>query len=347
MVKLFLKFMENNPEKIPVEKPLKDIPVQTEDIAFKNEEMIACRKCERKNPPTRLKCLYCGAELEFSDAQSGFLKPVLRKLEQWEKGFNLIYLPDEKNLSERQQTEMAKMTRLEKGVLQKISEAKTPVPLARAESAKESEIIKQRLGEIGVETLILSDENFNIGKLPNRLRGLEFGENKMRLKLFNAEETVEILREELVLIVAGAIFERKVEATEKYNRKGENKLLNATETASDEMLIDIYSRDDSNGFRIEQNGFDFSCLGADKRMLAAENMKTLVEKLRKFAPNARFVDDYLKTRAILGNVWEVEERKDSKGLVRERFGKFNLGNVTTVNNLTQFTKYSRLQWHLL
>ena len=339
--------MENNPEKMPAEERLKDIPLQTEDIAFKSDEMIACRECERKNPPTRLKCLYCGAELEFDETQSGFVKPVLRKLEVWEKGFNLIYLPNGSDLSEEQQTEIAKMTRLEKGVLRKISEAKTPVPLARVESAKESEIIKQRLSEIGVETLILSDENFNLEKLPKRLRGLEFGENKMRLKLFNAEETVEILREELVLIVAGAIFERKVESTEKYNRKGENKLLNATETASDEMLIDIYSRDDSNGFRIEQNGFDFSCLGADKRMLAAENMKTLVEKLREFAPSARFVNDYLKTRAVLGNAWEVEERKDSKGLVRERFGKFNLGNVTTVNNLTQFTKYSRLQWHLL
>ncbi len=339
--------MENNSEKTSAEAHLKDIAVQAEDIAFKAEEMIVCRKCGRKNPPNRLQCLYCGAELEFDETQSGFVKPVLRKLEAWEKGFNLIYLPNGKDLSEHQQTETAKMMRLEKAFLQKISEAKMPVPLARAESAKEAEIIKQRLSEIGVETLIVSDENFNIEKSPKRLRGLEFCENKLRLKLFNIEETVEILREDLVLTVTGAIFERKVEATEKYNRKGENKLLNATETASDEILIDIYSRDNSNGFRIEQNGFDFSCLGADKKMLAAENIKTLVEKLREFAPDARFVDDYLKIRAILGNVWEVEERKDSKGLVREGFGKLNLGNITTVNNLMQFTKYSRLQWHLL
>lgn len=347
LVKLFIKIMGNNSEKIPVAEPLKDIPVQTEDIAFKDEEMIACEKCKRKNPPTRLKCLYCGAELEFSDAQSEFLKPILRKLEQWEKGFNLIYLPNDKDLSELQQIEIVKMTRLEKVALQKISEAKTPLPLARAESGKESEIIKQRLSEIGVETLILSDVKFNIEKLPKRLRGLEFGEHKIRLKLFNAEEIIELPGENLVLIVTGAIFERRVEATEKRSRKGENKLLNATETASDEMLIDIYSRDDSDGWRIEQNGFDFSCLGADKKLLAAENIKPLIEKLHQFAPNARFVDDYLKIRAVLGNVWEVEERKDSSGLVRERFGKFNLGNITTVNNLKQFTKYSRLQWHLL
>jgi hypothetical protein len=309
--------------------------------------MIVCRRCERQNPPTRLRCLYCNAELEFDAAQTRFIKPVLRKLEAWEKGFNLIYLPTENDLSEPQQTEITKQTRMEKAVLQKISEARTPLPLARAESVKEAEIIKQNLSKIGVETLVLSDENLTVEKFPKRLRGIEFGAGKLRLKLFNTDEIVEIPGEDLILIVTGAVFERRIEATEKRSRKGENKLLNATETASDEMLIDLYSRDDSAGLRIEQNGFDFSCLGADKKMLAAENLKALIEKLRDFAPNARFVDDYLKIRAVLGNVWEVEERKDSKGLVREKFGKFNLGNVTTVNNLAQFTKYSRLQRHLL
>ena len=339
--------MENNSEKISAEEPLKDIPVRAEDIAFKTDEMIVCRRCERQNPPTRLRCLYCNAELEFDADQTRFIKPVLRKLEAWEKGFNLIYLPTENDLSERQQTEITKQTRMEKAVLQKISEARTPLPLARAESVKEAEIIKQNLSKIGVETLVLSDENLTVGKFPKRLRGIEFSAGKLRLKLFNTDEIVEIPEEDLILIVTGAVFERKVEATEKRSRKGENKLLNATETASDELLIDLYSRNDSVGFRIEQNGFDFSCLGADKKMLAAENLKTLIEKLRDFAPNARFVDDYLKIRSVLGNVWEVEERKDSKGLVREKFGKFNLGNVTTINNLAQFTKYSRLHRHLL
>lgn len=339
--------MQNNSEKLSAESPLKDIPVREDDIAFKTEEMIVCGRCRRKNPPTRLRCLYCNTELEFDEDRSRFIKPVLRKLESWEKGFNLIYQPVEKDLTERQQAEIARQTRLEKEVLQKIFEARTPIPLARAESVKEAEIIKQNLSEIGIKTLILSDESFSIGKLPKRLRGLEFDENKLRLKLFNTEEIAEILKEDLALIVIGAIFERKVEATEKRNRKGENKLLNSTETASDEMIIDVYSRDDSVGFRIEQNGFDFSCLGANKKILAAENLKTLIRKLREFAPNARLVEDYLKIRAVLGKVWEVEERKDSKGLVREKFGKFNLGNITTVNNLAQFTKYSRTQWHLL
>jgi hypothetical protein len=339
--------MENIFEENDAAGRLKEIPLRSEDIAFKTEELIVCRQCRRNNPPTRLKCLYCGKDLELDEFQSGLVKPILRKLDAWEKGFNLIYLPGDEQLDENRQIEIVKMTRLEKTVLQKILELKTPLPLARAESVKECEIIKQRLSETGVETLILSDEVLNAEKPPKRLRGIEFGADKMRLRLFNAEENVEISREDLILTVAGAIFERKVEATEKRNRKGENKLLSSTETASDELLVDLYSRENSGGFRIEQNGFDFSCLGADKKMLAAENLKALSEKLKQFAPDAAFIDDYLEARAVLGSVWQTEERRDSKGLVREKFGKFNLGNVTTVSNLTQFTKYSRLQWHLL
>lgn len=120
-------------------------------------------------------------------------------------------------------------------------------------------------------------------------------------------------------------------------------MLDATETASDEMLIDIYGKDDQIGFRIEQKGFDFSCLGDEKKILAAQNIKLLVEKLKRFAPNAKVSEDYLKVREFLGEIWEVEHRKDSQGLKRHSFGKFDFSNLATSNNLGQFTKYSRLQ----
>jgi hypothetical protein len=179
------------------------------------------------------------------------------------------------------------------------------------------------------------------------LRGVEFYDDKLILIFFNQDETAEISPADLALIVTGAVFERRIEATEKHNKKGDNKILNQTETASDEMLFDIYSRRDSPGFRIYAKGFDFSCLGADKELLAKDNIKKLIEKLRRFAPDVKFVDDYLLNRSLLANVWEVEQKTDSQGLKRESFGRFNLGNVTTVNNTSQFTKYSRLQWHLL
>jgi hypothetical protein len=326
---------------------LKNLPVQTENIAYKPDEMIDCAKCNRSNPPSRLNCFYCGDDLPVSDAQSKLLKPNLRKLESWEKGFNVILTPNPQVFDETKFTKIAALLKLEKEILEKLIQANNPLPLARVESQREAEVIKTRLGEIAVETSIVSDEVLAIEKSPRRLRGIEFADGKLILILFNQDETVEMRLEDFALIVTGLIRERKISATEKYNKKGENKILDSSETASDEVLIDIYSRQDSAGFRIYSKGFDFSCLGEVKEILAKDNIKKIAVKLREVAPEAKFIEDYVPNRSVLANVWEVEQRTDSQGLKREGFGKFNMGNVTTVNNLSQFTKYSRLQWHLL
>ena len=326
---------------------LKNLPLQTENIAFQPDEMVGCDKCERLNPPTRLKCLYCGAELPATDAQSKLLKPNLRRLESWEKGFNIILTPGAQTFGETNIAETAELLKLEKKIVEKITRASNSLPLGRAESQREAEVVKARLKAIGVETSILSDETLGAEKPPRRLRGIEFADEKISLILFNQDETAEMRLEDFALIVTGSVSERKITATEKYNKKGENKILDSSETASDEVLIDVYSRFDSSGFRIYSKGFDFSCLGEAKEILAKDNIKKLAAKLREYASDAKYVDDYASNRSVLADVWEVEQRTDSQGLKREGFGKFNLGNVTTVNNLSQFTKYSRLQWHSL
>ncbi|HYP49521.1 MAG TPA: hypothetical protein VEQ34_01170 [Pyrinomonadaceae bacterium] len=339
--------MEKKPEQIHDDQWLKDVSIEPEIQGFRAEEMISCPKCERKSPPTRLKCFYCGAELPVTAEQAEFIKPQPRKMEVWEKGFNLIILPNAQTSDDAKTAEVAAMTRLEREDLKKIIDAQKPLPLVRADSEKEAGIIRKRLSETGFEVSVLSDEDLKIETVTRRLRGIEFGgDEKIVLILFNSDEIAEIRREDLVLIVTGAQFERRIETTEQ-RKKRENKVLESTETSADELLIDIYTRGDAIGYRIVSNGFDFSCLAAEKGILARENMQKLTEKLRAFAPQAKFVGDYLQVRDHLGKVWEVEEKRTSRGLQRKSFGRFDFGNVTTINNLSQFTKYSRLQWHLL
>jgi hypothetical protein len=338
--------MEKKTEPVGADQWLKDVSIEPEIRGFKPEEMISCPNCERKSPPTRLKCFYCGAELPVSAEQAEFIKPQPRKMEAWEKGFNLIILPNAQTYDDAALREVAGMTRLENEDLRKLVDAQKPLPLTRAESEKEAEIIAKRLSEIGFESLVLSDEDLKIEIVTRRLRGIEFRDDKLVLILFNSDEIAEIRREDLNLIVTGAIFERRIETTEQ-RKKRENKVLETTETSADELLIDIYAPGDAFGYRIVSSGFDFSCLETEKGILARENIRKLVEKLRAFAPRAKFVGDYLQIRDVLGQVWEAEEKRDSRGLQRKSFGRFDLGNVTTINNLSQFTKYSRLQRHLL
>jgi hypothetical protein len=335
--------MEQKPEKIHPDRWLEDLPLQTKSEAFQPEEMIACGRCGRKNPPNRLDCMYCGIELEFDKTQSQFLKPVLRKAEPHTNGFNLIYLANLENWDERQLTEVARMTRLAADELQQLAAARKPLPLARAESEKETNIVAARLRELGIETLILDDEKFDADNLPHRLRGIDFEADTVHFKLFNNDEVVSYQRGELILLVIGGVFEKQLESLESRRKKGENKVLETSELSSDEILIDIYGHNDPHGFRIFPKGFDFSCLGAGKKMLAGENIRILTGKLKEFANEARIDEDYLKLRASLSKVWDVSEANYSKGLKRQSFGNYNRRIVTTTSNLNQFTKYSRLQ----
>lgn len=338
--------MEKKPEQIETEQWLKDVATELEVKSFKPEEMISCPRCARTSPPTRLKCFYCGADLPITETQAQSISPQLRKLESWEKGFNLILLPREKEIDDENFAVVKKATQLETEDLRKMLEAKTALPLARAESRTEIQIIQKKIAEAGYESLIVSDENLRPETPVRRLRRIELETDKLILVLFNSDEVVEMPREDLALIVVGASFERRVESTER-RKKRVNKVLETMETTADEILVDFYAKDDSVGYRINSRGFDFSGLENEKGILARENMQKLVGKLRLFAPAATFVENYLIIREILGKVWEVEQKKDSRGLQRKSFGRFELGNVTTTGNLAQFTKYSRLQRHLL
>ena len=335
--------MKNNVEKDDAGEWLKNLPVQTENLAFDRNELILCGNCKRQNPPNRLNCLYCALELDISDEQKGAIKPILRKLEIWEKGFNLIRLS---NSEETNFAEAAKFINVEKDFLREICDANKKMPLVRAESEKKAEIVQNNLRKFGIETVVLSDEILAADKPNHRLRGIEFLENKIILIFFNNDEIYEMPFENISLIVEGVLFERKVESKEKRSKKGENKVLESVEISSDEMLIDVYDEENPVGFRILAKGFDFSCLGAEKGILAIENIKKLAEKLREIAANAKFAGDYLKDREYIGNIWEIEHRTNSKGLQREGLGRLNIENSAATSNLLQFDKYSRLKWKI-
>jgi hypothetical protein len=323
------------------ERPVFDPLIQTEKIAFDPEAMIACERCGRMNPPNRLKCIYCAMELEI--ASTDLVKPSLRKLELWEKGFNVIVRA---KIAEPDVDAIAELMSMERDEVTKILDS-TSLPIARVESEREASIVQERLAGYGVDCLIVGDADLAPEKPPIRLSAIEFLESGLAVTDLNTRERTEIERSEFVLLVSGVITSARVESLEKKRRGGESKPLDEAEMTSDEALLDIYTSADPIGFRINLSGFDFSCLADEKGLLAGENMRILTMRLVEHVPNARFVDDYADVRPSLDIVWELEARRDSKGLQPMGFGKAKFGAVASSSNLNQFTKYSRLQWHLL
>lgn len=337
--------MSENIENTSSAESHSQLTVTNDNPAFRPDEIVVCQNCARGNPPTRLQCLYCAAELPLSEAQSAAVVPNLRPLELWEKGFNLILLPAENVSGESLINDISKLLRIEKEVVRRIVETNKMLPLIRTESVTEAENIKQKLKQNDIETSIIGDAELAADNSPQRLRGIEFFEDQIVLRLFNTDEIIALDAEHISVIVTGAIFRRKAESIEK-RKKDKTEILDTTQVSSDELLLDIYTTSDERGFRVAATGFDFSCLD-DKNILAMENMRRLVQKLREFAPAAKFVDDYAQIRHALGEIWEVEHRRDSQGLKRHGFGKFDFSRVESSSNLVQFTKYSRLQRHFL
>lgn len=322
-----------------------DPELQTENIAFDPNEMIGCDGCGRANPPNRLNCIYCGSELDIPLGTSGSIKTNQRKLELWEHGFNVIAPPSSKTGQDL--GKIAALLSMDPADVRMILDTGCPLPLARVESEKEASIISRGLSTLGVNCSTVSDDDLGGDKPPVRLSRIDNVEDRLVLKDFNTANLTEIAKADLAVIVPGILTLSKTDSLENKRRGGKSKLLSETTTSADESVIDIYTRNDANGFRVRMTGFDFSCLGEDKRLLAAENIRSLTDFLERQCPNAKLVNNYAVLKQALGVVWEVESRRDSKGVQRMGLRKTEFGAVATINNTSQFTKFSRLQWHLL
>lgn len=328
---------------------LKDAPPQpivTE--RFTAEQMIDCDKCSRKNPPTRLACVYCGGKLNVSAEQAAHVRPTLRKLETWEKGWNVVLLPSKQSnsggeISIDAANRIANFLRLEPSDLDKIVEHQRALPLARVETQEEATVISRYLQNNDLNIEIVSDADLKVDVLPKRVRRLEFGGSYLNLNLIGKEdEPVCLFYAEIELFVLGALLERQVENRER--RKGEDRfeIRDSRETSSDEGVLDFYSQNDSTGYRISMRSFDFSCLETEKKMFASENFKILLEKIRARIPGAAVDDSYNRARAALGLVWPLEQRSESLGWQRDGIGKFSIENRLTMSNNVQFMRYSRM-----
>ncbi|CAN5254562.1 hypothetical protein BH20ACI2_BH20ACI2_02880 [soil metagenome] len=319
-----------------------DPSIQSEKLAFDPQQMVKCLSCNRNNPPNRLACLYCGSVLNGAPLATENIKPGLRKPDVWEAGFNLISAPPS-NLDTVNVAGAAKILSLELAVLESILSTPLPLPVGRYQSESDAAAVRKMLAGLGVQAVIVGDQALSEEKPPIRLAGVYFLDTQIAFITFNSQEECVLPVADIVLMVEGAISVSKVDQIEKRKLGGKAQSQGEVSTIYDEPILDIYSRNDTEGFRIQTSGFDFSCLGDEKGLLAGENLKKLTAKFARVSANAKLVSDYRSLRSELGYVWEVEMRRDTKGIQQTGIGKREFGSVTSTSNLGQFTKFSRLQ----
>jgi hypothetical protein len=318
---------------------------ETELRPFSPDEMVRCEACLRANPPTRFNCFYCGAKLTPSDAPSASLrKPVMRRPEIWEEGFNLIF-GGAPNLREEVLSEAANLLRLGPDEVGRIVERGVPLPLARTDSQEEALLVEAKLRALGLSVETISDtELMARDEGRRRVRAFDFEDEELAAHAAGGQEVWRARWSELSLMVTGRLILRKVELEERKGRVGGSEMVDAREIlAGDVLLLDLYTNEKGGGWRLASDSFDFSCLGGRKGLVAAQNFSTLVQVIRERAPQLIIDESYDTLRQELAPVWPPEERRESRGLRRERPGRFHTEAVMTTDNEMQFTRYSRLR----
>ncbi|HEX8136751.1 MAG TPA: hypothetical protein VF544_04090 [Pyrinomonadaceae bacterium] len=323
-------------------------PLQAEPRGFAPEQMVRCEECLRANPPTRTACLYCAATLPRTEASALLRQPALRRLEDWESGYSIIFIPQSRRqITEESLRKMTELLRLKMEELLNITGAAEPLPLALAATAEEAALIEERLRALGADTLTIADAEPNQEEAaPKRVRALALEDDALIARTMGDDESIVLAWDDISLLVAGRLFERRVEVEERRGRGSENEIVEARELSADEEVLDIYAGGLKGSARIVAHNFDFSCLGPQKRLVAAENFSKLRETLTARAARAAYDDSYKRLRHALGSVWPLEERTASGGLRRARPGRLNTETVTTSSNERQFTRYSRLRNYL-
>ena len=317
------------------------IPIRAEQIGFAPAEMIACGRCGKSNPPVRMDCLYCGDSLQLPETVAAGIRFTHAVPEEWEPGVNVVITG---GLANADRDMLFRAVAIDAETLEKAFCLEPPFPLVRTTEEDAGQVDK-RLGYAGLEVILCTDLTLNPDHPPARLKGLNFDSRCVEFILFNGDAVERFRKDEIELIVSGAIFETESQSTLKRKRK-ETTRVGEHISSTDHAVIDIYPDGHDAGFRMLPHGFDFSCLGERKSMLSVENVRTLKDQLMENFPNAVFDDSYLSKIGLLDTVWRRSVRNTSKGF--QRVGARIQRSVgEAVSNAEQFTKYSRLRRRLL
>jgi len=321
-------------------------PVEpSEPLGFPAEQMIRCEQCLRANPPTRVSCLYCVAPLPLTESSARLRKPVLRQPEKHQLGYNNILLPVQSDVAIEIVSEAAALLKLSTENVEQLLSQRVPMPVARTASREEAELVTLRLRDLGLSCVTVGDEELGLASSDNvvkRVRAMSFAGERVEI-FHSGTEEAKVLWSDIILVLPARLIETRVEIKERMTRKPEKEILDTSEFFRDEAVIDFYTATSSFTWRVNATGFDFSCLGSEKALVANENIGRLQKFLVSKAVNAHVDDSYQRVRNLLELAWSTQPEMQSSGWRRERPGKLSVGLATTKSNESQFTRYSRLR----
>lgn len=337
-------------------------------------ELIACPKCSRKNNNLRAKCIYCGEELPVSEDLKKDLSLQAAKIREREPntqldpfsemtlqfhqslaGFNLVVLPIPEDARIAASESVATLGFYTVSEAKQLLNLNRPIPVARYQAEAEAKIAEQQLRAAKLPVTIVKDDALKAETSSRRIKKLTInviGGTTFTANLDGFDEEISVAASDIILIVEGRIRFYQAEATEENKSFGRRtrEVTEATETLTEQTLLDIYTKTLDKSLRIRAQSFDYSGLGTKMKLTALENFQVLQTVLQDVAKTAIYDSDFRQASKLLENVWPFTQKQQSWGLKGNRL--LNAGKIATRfvhlrDNELQFNRYSRLRHYLI
>lgn len=312
---------------------------------FAPEAMVTCEACLRTSPPTRARCMYCGAPLQGPEAAA--VPEAETSIEENKPTYYVVLRGTAAlgTLAESVIDQLAARFHLKTEEFRAALGTGVPAPFAAYASEDDSQRAVKELRDGGFECLSVPDADLKNEISQLNIHSLEFADSGITGVSKNGRDRQFASWDDLSLIITGRLFTHRLEVDEKRSRSSV-KSLDRRELTQDRSVIDVYSAPCDAPWRIVVNDFDFSSLGERKSLTAFDNARALIQFLMDRS-RAQHNDKYDRLKTVLANVWPLQNTTTEGRSRRPRAGRNEVSTVTASDNETQFDKYSRLVWRVM
>lgn len=302
-------------------------------------DLMDCPSCQRRTPAARVMCIYCGATLPVTRIESA---PPQRPIENFELAFNAILEPSP-SAGEREEVALASALNIESSEARALISAHKRVPIARAQTRHEAELIAALIRTCGLKASVIPDQDFRLDVELIRARRVTIANGE--LLVHAAGSTHLISASEVKLMVVGRLRSNRIDYTEGISGSDVGSLLDSFEFTSEAIMLDVYTSALERSFRIRAEAFDYSGLRGRLAFRTEENFQALLAAMAEAAPQAKLDEDFARLERLLARAWPERTKIEPRGFKRAGISRRTVAQSSILSdNRDQFDRYSRLMF---
>ncbi|HEX5736538.1 MAG TPA: hypothetical protein VF131_27145 [Blastocatellia bacterium] len=271
--------------------------------------------------------------------------PAQRVIDSSELAFNTILEPVGVAAPARAADSLASALKIEPGEARALIESRKPLALARSQTRQEAEMIAELVRSYGLRARVVADEDLKLNSELIRARRIIPTANGIQVQ--HRDGALTVASPDVRLLVVGNLRNTRVDFTESKAgmRSRASTVLDTSEFFSEETLLDVYTKERGESFRIKADGFDYSGIVQPLSFRAEVNFGSLIDALHRLAPGARIDKEFAEVSKLFSRAWPERSRTESGGVKRTGLAYRPVSKSSVIkDNRDQFDRYSRLMF---